>query len=71
MNAEPEIQEKIAKYIAHARQAVATGKLVLAHEDYITVVNRAYYAFFHAANALLSTKGLERSKHSGVIAAFR
>lgn len=41
------------------------------HEDYITAVNRAYYATFYAANALLATKGLERSKHSGVIAAFR
>jgi uncharacterized protein (UPF0332 family) len=29
------------------------------------------YAIFYAANALLSTKKLERSKHSGVIAAFR
>jgi len=36
-----------------------------------TAVNRAYYAIFNAANALLSTKGLTRSKHSGVIAAFR
>jgi len=40
-------------------------------EDYISAVNRAYYAIFYAANALLATKGLERSKHSGVIAAFR
>jgi uncharacterized protein len=71
MSVEPEIQEKIAKYIAHAHQAVATGKLVLAHEDYITAVNRAYYAIFYAANALLASKGLERSKHSGVIAGFR
>ena len=34
-------------------------------------MNRAYYAMFYAANALLATRGLERSKHSGVIAAFR
>ncbi|MEA3351820.1 MAG: HEPN domain-containing protein [Chloroflexota bacterium] len=32
---------------------------------------RAYYAVFNAANALLSTKEITRSKHSGVIAAFR
>lgn len=57
--------------MSHARQAIETGELVLAHEDYITAVNRAYYAIFYAANALLVTKGLERSKHSGVIAAFR
>jgi uncharacterized protein len=64
-------REKVHKYMARARQALATGKLVMAHEDYITAVNRAYYAIFYAANALLATKGLERSKHSGVIAAFR
>ncbi len=39
--------------------------------DFATAVNRAYYAVFYAANALLATQGLERSKHSGVIAAFR
>lgn len=71
MSFEPLVREKIGKYIMRARQAVATGKLVLAHEDYITVVNRAYYAIFYAANALLASKGLERSKHSAVIAAFR
>ena len=36
-----------------------------------TAVNRAYYAVFNAANALLATKELTRSKHSGVISAFR
>jgi uncharacterized protein (UPF0332 family) len=34
-------------------------------------VNRAYSAVFYAASALLLTEGLGRSKHSGVIAAFR
>jgi uncharacterized protein (UPF0332 family) len=65
------IRRKIAQYLVHARQAVDTGRLVTAHDDYIAAVNRAYYAIFYAANALLATRGLERSKHSGVIAAFR
>lgn len=64
-------QEKVRKYMMRARQTLETGKLVMAHEDYITAVNRAYYAIFYAANGLLATKGLERSKHSGVVAAFR
>lgn len=64
-------RDKIRKYMAHARQAVETGRLVLDHADYIAAVNRAYYAIFYAANALLATKGLQRSKHSGVISAFR
>lgn len=64
-------RRRIAQYLAYAHQAVDTGRLVIAHQDYIAAVNRAYYAIFYAANALLVTKGLERSKHSGVIAAFR
>ena len=34
-------------------------------------MNRAYYAVFYAASAMLLTKGLERRRHSGVIGAFR
>ena len=64
-------REYVVKYLARARQALSAGELALTHGDYITTVNRAYYAVFYTANALLSTKGLERSKHSGVIAAFR
>jgi uncharacterized protein (UPF0332 family) len=62
---------KIEQYLEHARQSASTGRLVLAHGDLTAAINRAYYAIFYAANALLATKGLERSKHSGVIAAFR
>jgi len=62
---------KIEQYLERARQAVSTGRLVVAHGDYVAATNRAYYAIFYAANALLATEKLERSKHSGVIAAFR
>ena len=64
-------QQRIERYLALARRVLRTGHLALEDGDYITAVNRAYYAIFYAANALLATKGLERSKHSGVIAAFR
>jgi uncharacterized protein (UPF0332 family) len=33
-------------------------------------VNRAYYAMFHAATAVLLTKDVKRSSHSGIISAF-
>ena len=49
-------RRKITQYLAHARQAIRTGHLNLAHQDYIATVNRAYYAIFYAANALLATK---------------
>ncbi len=37
---------------------------------YSTTVNRAYYAIFYAASATLASKGIGRSKHSGVQSAF-
>jgi uncharacterized protein (UPF0332 family) len=64
-------EHRIEQYRGRARQALETGRLAMDHGDYIAAVNRAYYAIFYAANALLVTKGLERSKHSGVISAFR
>lgn len=33
-------------------------------------LNRLYYAAFYAARSLLATKGLDSSKHSGVISLF-
>jgi len=74
------VQRQINEYLKRAHRALRTGRLVLDDQDYIAAVNRAYYAIFYAlvlrqglraASALLATKGLERSKHSGVIAAFR
>ncbi|HEM61981.1 MAG TPA: HEPN domain-containing protein, partial [Chloroflexi bacterium] len=37
---------------------------------YAVAVTRAYYAMFYAASALLASKGITRSKHSAVLAAF-
>ena len=65
------VRQRVGQYLAWAHQALRTARLTLEHEDYITTVNRAYYAIFYAANALLTIRGLERSRHSGVIAAFR
>ncbi|MEA3460066.1 MAG: HEPN domain-containing protein [Chloroflexota bacterium] len=66
-----DVRQRIAQYIERARMVLNSGELVLEHEDYITAVNRAYYTIFYAANAMLATRGLERSKHSGAITAFR
>jgi uncharacterized protein (UPF0332 family) len=37
---------------------------------YGVAVTRSYYAMFYAASALLASKGISRSKHSGVRSAF-
>jgi uncharacterized protein (UPF0332 family) len=38
--------------------------------DYDFAISRAYYAMFYVARALLLTRNVRRSKHSGVLAAF-
>ena len=37
----------------------------------MAAANRAYYAIFHSARAVLAIDGEDRKRHSGVIAYFR
>ena len=57
----PEIENYIQR-----RRALRTAQLTLEDGDYMSSINRSYYAAFYAANALLATLGLQRSKHSAV-----
>ncbi len=59
------------EYVDYARRALRTGKLALDDGDLVGAINRAYYAIFYAANAVLELAGLQRNKHSGVLALFR
>ena len=62
---------RVTWLIQRARRVLRTGQLAFEDEDYASAINCAYYAVFYAANAALSTRGLERSKQSGVVAEFR
>lgn len=53
-------------YIDGANEAIESAQYNLDGGYYGVAVNRAYYAFFYAASALLLTKDLARGKHSGV-----
>lgn len=64
-------QQEVMLYMNHARQMLVVAAYNLDNGFYASAVNRAYYAIFYAANATLSTLGLSRSKHSGVISVFR
>lgn len=55
----------------YARRVLRTAQLAFDDGDWVSAINRAYYAIFYAANAVLELEGLERSKHSGVLALFR
>ena len=62
---------RIRQLIALAERALDTAQVNLDVGDWRAAVNRAYYAIFYAASAMLLTKGLERRRHSGIISAFR
>ncbi len=64
-------QQEVVLYIDQAHQMLVVAAHNLDAGFYASAINRAYYAIFYAANATLSTQGLSRSKHSGVISAFR
>ena len=50
-----------------AQQTLNAAKLLdKQNADTASIVNRAYYAIFYAALAMLATIGEETSKHSGV-----
>ena len=70
-NAAPENKEEVIHYIEHAREMLAVAEQNAIGHFHASAVNRAYYAIFYAANAMLATIGEARSKHSGVISFFR
>ena len=58
-------------YIENAREMLEVARLNLGNDYYGSACNRAYYAIFYAASALLFTKEMSFGKHSAVLAAFR
>lgn len=63
--------KEVVLYMENAYESLSAARSNLDNDFYSAAINRAYYAIFYAANAMLATKKLNRSKHSGVLAAFR
>ncbi|MCG2709180.1 MAG: HEPN domain-containing protein [Thermodesulfovibrionales bacterium] len=63
-------QTLILYRLESAREKLKACIDLLENADYKDSVSRSYYAIFTAARALLATKQLDSSKHSGVIALF-
>ncbi len=53
-------------YLDRAHHDLQAAQSNLAQGFYGVAVTRSYYAMFYAASALLASKGISRSKHSGV-----
>ena len=63
-------QELIRYRLQRAREALDDAQSDLEQERLNSAANRIYYAMFYAAIALLATRDLSSSRHSGVIALF-
>lgn len=56
--------------LENSKEKLDTAEMLLNNGKYKDSASRSYYAMFSAARALLATKGLDSSKHSGVISLF-
>lgn len=64
-------QVDLVKYrLEKAHTKIDLAKILLENEQFEDSLSRSYYAMFSAARALLATKHLDSSKHSGVISLF-
>ncbi len=57
-------------YLARAEDELLDVKALLETQRYTAAVSRSYYAMFHAAQALLISKGIETYTHSWVSIQF-
>ena len=60
-----------AKYrLENAREDLKRAQVAKDAEDYKLVMNRSYYAIFHAIRAVNALESFDSSKHKGVISHF-
>ena len=64
-------KRELAKYrLKESEEKLDSAKILYENRKYKDCVSRSYYAMFTAARALLATKGLDSSKHSGIVSLF-
>lgn len=64
------MNEEISDLIKKSKESLGAAKKLFAYGYFDFAVSRAYYAMFYMTEAVLLTKDLSFSKHSGVISAF-
>jgi uncharacterized protein (UPF0332 family) len=64
-------QDDLTRYkLSRAEETLAEARVMLESDHLYGASNRIYYACFYVVTALLLTRNLSSSKHSGVIALF-
>lgn len=67
----PDQRQALLRYrLEQAHETIREAEILLAEDALRGTVNRAYYAMFYALLALLATRQLGTSKHSGAISLF-
>ncbi|MBW2065547.1 MAG: HEPN domain-containing protein, partial [Deltaproteobacteria bacterium] len=64
------IKALISYRLEQARESLSAAKVLLENELFRASINRAYYAMFYSVLALLASRQMETSKHSGAISLF-
>jgi uncharacterized protein (UPF0332 family) len=54
----------------NSKEKLDSAKILLENSKFKDSISRSYYAMFTAARALLATKHLDSSKHTGVVSLF-
>lgn len=54
----------------NSKEKLGSAKILLENSKFKDSISRSYYAMFTAARALLATKHLDSSKHTGVVSLF-
>lgn len=65
-----ELKEQIKAIIKKANRSIKAAKGLVDDEDFDFASSRLYYAIFYAMEAVLLTRNISSSKHSGVISQF-
>lgn len=69
-----QFDEKMALSIArlsNANECLRDAHLLAEEERYKSLMNRSYYAIFHAMRAVLALDEIDSKKHSGIVSEFR
>jgi uncharacterized protein (UPF0332 family) len=70
LNKREQLQELLRYRMEQASETLREAEILLGEAALRGAVNRAYYAMFYALLALLATKQLGTSKHSGALGLF-
>jgi uncharacterized protein (UPF0332 family) len=65
-----DMTDAVRELLDKSAQSIGAAELLLKEAYFSFAASRAYYSMFYAVEALLLSRELSFSKHSGVIAAF-